>query len=65
MNTRNPKSFIKIGMLNDFIVPVSSQKEQQKIADFLTSLDEKTFAVGDELSRVKEFKRGLLQLMFI
>jgi type I restriction enzyme S subunit len=39
--------------------------EQQKIAEFLTSLDEKISAVASELSHVKTFKKGLLQQMFV
>jgi len=41
-----------------------SLPEQQKIAEFLMSLDEKISAIGNELSCAKEFKRGLLQQMF-
>lgn len=42
-----------------------SLPEQQKIADFLTSLDEKISVIGNELSRAKEFKKGLLHQMFV
>ena len=44
---------------------VPSVEEQKKIADFLTNLDEKMSAIGNELSRAKEFKKGLLQQMFV
>lgn len=40
-------------------------EEQQKIAGFLTALDEKITLVSQEVERVKEFKKGLLQQMFI
>lgn len=46
-------------------IALPSKKEQQKIADFLTSLDGKISAIGNELSRAKEFKKGLLQQMFV
>ncbi|MBD0403878.1 restriction endonuclease subunit S [Flammeovirga sp. EKP202] len=42
-----------------------SLPEQQKIANFLTSLDRKIEAVGKELEGVKEWKKGLLQGMFV
>ncbi len=39
-------------------------EEQQKIADFLTSLDNAIAAAKDELAGYRELKRGLLQKMF-
>ncbi|MGB6128891.1 MAG: restriction endonuclease subunit S [Psychrilyobacter sp.] len=40
-------------------------EEQQKISDFLSSVDEKIEKVGAEVERMKEFKKGLLQGMFV
>ena len=40
-------------------------EEQQKIADFLSSIDSKIESIEKELEGLKEFKRGLLQQMFI
>lgn len=39
--------------------------EQKKIADFLTSLDEKISAISSEIVHTKDFKKGLLQQMFV
>lgn len=39
--------------------------EQTKIANFLTNLDKKIEHIEKELCAVKEFKKGLLQKMFI
>ena len=43
----------------------SSLEEQQKISDFLSSIDSKIDSIEKELDRLKEFKRGLLQQMFV
>jgi len=42
-----------------------SLSEQQKIADFLSSIDRKIDLVSSELDHAKTFKKGLLQQMFI
>ena len=42
-----------------------SLEEQQKIADFLSSIDSKIENIEKELEGLKEFKRGLLQQMFV
>lgn len=38
---------------------------REKIADFLSSIDNKIESVEKELEELKEFKKGLLQQMFI
>jgi type I restriction enzyme S subunit len=45
-------------------VPVDHD-EQQKIADFLSAIDAKINLVADELSEAQDFKKGLLQQMFV
>jgi type I restriction enzyme S subunit len=45
------------------MVPVLG--EQQKIADFLTALDETIEAKEDEITKVEQWKKGLMQKMFV
>lgn len=40
-------------------------EEQNKIADFLTSIDKKTEQVSLQLEKTRAFKKGLLQQMFV
>lgn len=53
---------------NDFfniLVPVPEQEEQQKIANFLITLDNKIKAEEAKLTAAKIFKKALLQRLFV
>lgn len=43
----------------------TSTEEQKRIANFLSSLDQKTDLIATELNQTKIFKKGLLQQMFV
>jgi type I restriction enzyme S subunit len=60
----NPKLMNNVVATIKVVIP-SSVCEQQKIADFLTSIDNKIEQVGAELEQAKTFKKGLLQQMFV
>ena len=47
----------------DIVVP--HPDEQQKISDFLSAIDAKIALVVKELSQAQDFKKGLLQQMFV
>ena len=60
----NPKLMNKV-MANINIYLPSSEEEQRKISDFLFSLDEKTRLFSEQIIKTREFKRGLLEQMFV
>jgi type I restriction enzyme S subunit len=55
----NKKDFLKIN------VKLPSIPEQEKIADFLSAIDGKIDFVNQQLKKTREYKRGLLQQMFV
>ncbi len=51
--------------LGKIVINLPRKEEQQKIADFLTSIDEKIEAEEKKLTEAKKFKKFLLQGMFV
>ena len=47
------------------IISIPSVKEQTKIANFLTAIDDKISNAQAQLAAVKQYKQGLLQQMFV
>lgn len=57
--------YIILSTLSDMQLPMPSREEQQKIAEFLTSLDDKIKLEESKLEQAKQFKKALLQQMFV
>lgn len=55
----SPNDFLKIK------ITIPSLKEQNEIADFLSKIDNKIDSVEQQLEKIKEFKKYLLQQMFV
>ena len=47
------------------LIYIPSQKEQTKIAQFLSAIDEKIGLVGNQIEETVAYKKGLLQGMFV
>lgn len=56
---------INLGEIGNCIVKFPSIEEQNKIAIFLSSIDNKINLVSKHLEQTKQFKKGLLQQMFV
>ncbi|SCX84360.1 restriction endonuclease subunit S [Flavobacterium caeni] len=51
--------------LNGFVFPFPTKKEQTKIAQFLTALDDKIAHVSTQIEKMETWKKGLLADMFV
>ncbi|MEQ1619792.1 MAG: restriction endonuclease subunit S [Methylococcales bacterium] len=56
---------INLGEISNCMVCLPCEKEQTKIANFLTALDEKITYNQTQLNALKRLKQGLLQQMFV
>jgi type I restriction enzyme S subunit len=57
--------YIVMGTLTEMLIQLPALKEQTKIANFLTAIDDKIIATQSQLQAVKQYKQGLLQQMFV
>ncbi len=64
-NTGGTQKFIALGVIRNLVIKTPSRKEQTKIANFLSSIDSKIEHVQKQLDSTKEFKKALLQQMFV
>jgi type I restriction enzyme S subunit len=51
--------------INSILLPLPSLPEQQKIASFLSALDDKIAQTALQIEKMQQWKKGLLQQMFV
>ena len=54
-----------ISKYSNLFINLPCPKEQEKVADFLSAIDDRINHANQELEKTKEYKKGLLQQMFI
>ena len=56
---------ITTGTLNEFTFDFPCLEEQTKIANFLSAIDQKIEVIEQQIEQAKQWKKGLLQQMFV
>ena len=62
---RHDRMNITVGDFQKLPIPVPSEEEREKITDFINSVSEKLKTVNRKLDVAENFKKGLLQQMFV
>ena len=57
--------YIVLSVLSEMPIKLPSIQEQEKIAEFLTAIDERINHTTAQLTHTKQWKKGLLQQMFV
>lgn len=55
---------LNLQMLRDFLIPVPSLEEQQKIAECLSSIESYISSINEKVEQLKAHKKSLLQKLF-
>jgi type I restriction enzyme, S subunit len=58
-------NFIKYLIVSTFLFKFPCKKEQQKIVDFLITIDRKIETLTRQIEQTEQFKKGLLQKLFV
>lgn len=56
---------LKYPLISEISIKIPSVNEQNKFTNFLSSVDKKISIIQKEIGQVEEFKKGLLQQMFV
>ena len=65
LNVGNTQKFLSLNQIRNLSVPKPTIQEQEKIAEFLTAIDERIDHTTTQLNHTKQWKKGLLQQMFV
>ena len=64
MTAKNSVDSVRMNMITDMPIFLPTLPEQQKIADCLSSLDDRIAAEEERLATLREHKKGLMQQLF-
>ncbi|OFY20440.1 MAG: hypothetical protein A2W98_10830 [Bacteroidetes bacterium GWF2_33_38] len=63
-NTGGTQKFLSLSVVRSLLINLPCLSEQTKIANFLSALDEKISNAENKITKLEQWKKGLLQSMF-
>ena len=65
LSAKNSVDSVRMDMISKMEIKLPCLEEQTKIANFLSAIDQKIEVVAQQIEQAKQWKKGLLQNMFI
>ena len=65
VQTNNAQPKLALKEIRNFKIQYPSTEEQDKIVNFISNVDKKIFSIDNNLKNMQDFKKGLLQQMFV
>lgn len=62
--TTSAQPKLALGRIREFVIPVPSEGEQQKIAAILATVDDKLDVISRQIDAIQTIKQGLMQTLF-
>jgi len=64
LSAKNSVDSVRKDMISKMLIPLPQKQEQQKIANFLTSIDKKITILESKISNLEKYKKGVMQKIF-
>lgn len=65
LSAKNSVDSVRMDMISKMEIKLPCLEEQTKIANFLSAIDQKLEVVAQQIEQAKQWKKGLLQQMFV
>ncbi len=65
LSAKNSVDSVRMDMISKMEIKLPCREEQTKIANFLSAIDQKIEVVAQQIKQAKQWKKGLLQQMFV